>query len=344
MIIRVVGAGQIGMSHIKSLRKHKGVEAILVNDIDRAAQAEGIKEAKIARRDDPNTRADLTIIGTQAHQHWPVARHYLDRGEAIYVEKPLSLDIEESRQFAAAERAGSWICVGQNMRFMRGPQAIKLLGDIGLRILTLHKYRLRGPRDPHPLYGAAYYKTRGRFGYDGGVMAQQAQHLFDLACHLMGPAKSAWAIGAHLEHAIECEDTSAATLDFGGPMATLHGTTAAHGAPFDDKKSAEVTVMTVAARDGNASVHDWHLDKFDWWSFPQKPDAIIDGRSVSLRNIALAAIAGGAASPVPAASVMDGLLALHAAYRSMDSGKPEATGEAHDRLGRVPEMLFRRRT
>lgn len=338
MVVRVVGAGQIGASHILSLNRNERVGTILVNDLNGAAQQKGIAYSPKARRDDPQTRADLTIIGTQAHQHWPASRRYLERGEPLYIEKPLSLDLDEARQFAAAERTGSWICVGQNMRFFPGPLAIKLVGDIGLRILTLHKYRLRGPRDPDPLYGANYYKTRGRFGYDGGVMAQQAQHLFDLACHLMGPARSVHAIGAHLEHAIECEDTSSAILDFGGPMATLHGTTAAQGKPFEwnDKlqRSAEVTIMTVAARDGNACVHDLNLDAFDWWSFPQSVPDIIGSPVYQLRYRALEAVAHGLPAPVTAASVMDGLLALHAAYRSMDSGRPEAPGEAHNRLGR----------
>lgn len=333
LVIRVVGAGQIGAAHIRSFIPAPYVEKILVNDTDGAAVVKALVWGDKVRIDDPACKADLTIIGTQAHQHWPVARHYIDRGEPIYVEKPLSLDLDEARQFIAAEDTGAWICVGQNMRLMAAPVALHRLGNVGIRLLTLHKYRLRGARDPDPLYGAAYYKTRGRFDYDGGVMAQQAQHLFDLAVHLLGPAMSVYCAGRTFEHKIECEDTATATLDHGHCFSNLLGTTAAHGGVFGEHPTAENTFLTVAARDGNACVQGYQLDKANWWTFGKTFDEL-SGYAPSLKSLAISAIIEGWESPLPPSHVIHGLEALHAAYRSMDSGRPEVPGEAHPLLGR----------
>ena len=74
---------------------------------------------------------------------------------------------------------------------------------------------------------ATYYRSaawRGTWaGEGGGVLMNQAPHTLDLLCHLAGSPAKVWGWTRTLAHAIECEDTAQALLEYpNGAPGYLH--------------------------------------------------------------------------------------------------------------------------
>lgn len=315
MKIRVVGMSPwAGRGHARRASRRSDVDLVLVNDINPKAVAKMVGGKIVA---DDGSRCDFTFVATPTQTHWDVARRYIDRGEAVYVEKPLTLNISELDAFLAAEKAGAWICVGQNLRFSPGGMAAKT-ATVGSRPIALQIAKWRG-REP------SYYKNgKGGFAFDGGVLAQQAQHCIDLACWLFGtPPLLVSAFGTTLKHKIECEDTAAVLLNFGHGFAMVGGTTAGSLAMED-------TTLSLTTESGLVRSNGFVLDHVqDYCGAGDLPAPLPD-----LAHIALSAFQTGDRSPVTVASVENGVRALHAAYASMAAnGQPMPLTAQHPLLG-----------
>lgn len=160
------------------------------------------------------TRPDGAIICAPHPFHAPLAADCFAAGTHVLVEKPIAVEVAEAdAMIAAADAANRILAVNFQNRFRPIIERAKALIDDGalgplLRVLVLE-----------PWYRpAAYYRSatwRGTWqGEGGGVLLNQAIHTIDLLCYLTGMPTRVWGWTRTLRHAIECEDTAQALLEY----------------------------------------------------------------------------------------------------------------------------------
>jgi predicted dehydrogenase len=132
----------------------------------------------------------------------------------LLTEKPMAIQVADAdRMIAAADAAGKLLVVNFQMRFRpvveRARQFIAEgeLGDLMRAEASESWYRT-----------AEYYKQapwRGTWRGEGGaILMNQSPHTMDLLCHLAGQPVKVWGWTKTRLHAIECEDTAQAMLEF----------------------------------------------------------------------------------------------------------------------------------
>ncbi|MBA3943293.1 MAG: Gfo/Idh/MocA family oxidoreductase [Herpetosiphonaceae bacterium] len=159
-------------------------------------------------------RPDVVVITTPHPFHPALAIDAFAAGAHVLVEKPMAIDVAAADQMIdAAKQAQRLLAVNFQQRFRPDIERAKTLieaGAIGplVRVLCVE-----------PWYrSAAYYRSaawRGKWKTEGGgVLMNQAPHTLDLLCYLVGMPAKVWGWTRTLEHAIECEDTAQAMLEY----------------------------------------------------------------------------------------------------------------------------------
>jgi len=147
---------------------------------------------------------DFVVIATPDHQHWPCLKLALEAGKDVYIEKPLSHTLEQSKTMVDAVRKTDRIVqVGMQRRSMPFIiQAKRVIDEGQLGKISIAKARwnwhFRVPLDNSPLpgkldwdlfQGPAPHRAfepkrfrwwRGFWDYSGGNMTDQGTHLMDV--------------------------------------------------------------------------------------------------------------------------------------------------------------------
>ncbi|MPZ16490.1 MAG: gfo/Idh/MocA family oxidoreductase [Luteitalea sp.] len=118
--VAVVGVGALGRHHARILAALD--DAVLVAVVDsNAARAAEVAEAYGTRAFTDVaalTDVDAVTIATPTASHHDLARHFLDRGTSVLVEKPLARTLAEAEELVAvASRRGVPLAVGHTERF-----------------------------------------------------------------------------------------------------------------------------------------------------------------------------------------------------------------------------------
>jgi predicted dehydrogenase len=103
--VGVVGVGHIGKNHARLYAELNAADFAAVYDIDRAKAEEfGIPVAESL--DDFAERVDAASVATPTSTHFEVARHLLERGKHLLIEKPITDDPAHASELAelAAQR------------------------------------------------------------------------------------------------------------------------------------------------------------------------------------------------------------------------------------------------
>jgi myo-inositol 2-dehydrogenase/D-chiro-inositol 1-dehydrogenase len=180
MRIAQLGAGRIGSMHLDMLAELVDPESLIIADLDgaRAEAAASRTGATAMSVDEAVAAAEALVIAASSSAHPTLIRAGLERRIPIYCEKPLAVDLAETRRLVEEiEAAGIPFQLGFQRRFDAGYREARRLvasGELG----RLYVLRLAGhdPEPPHEAYIPA----------SGGIFNDFSVHDFDVTRWLTG--------------------------------------------------------------------------------------------------------------------------------------------------------------
>lgn len=187
--VAVVGAGAIGLDHIRSFQSHPSARVVALAETSpergrEAATQFGIPDLCTDYRDLLG-RSDIDIVSIALPNflHAPVGLDVLRAGKHLMIDKPMATNATEAAKvIALAKRRKLHLMVGQNMRFMPTAQTVKSLVEKGKLGDVYHAKAFWLRRSGIPKIGTWFTQKAlagGGCTYDIGV------HALDLALHLM---------------------------------------------------------------------------------------------------------------------------------------------------------------
>lgn len=119
--VGVIGVGYLGQHHARIFSELEGVELVGVsdNDIRRANEISGAYGYRAFERySDMVEQTDAVSIVTPTTTHYAIARECLGAGKDVFIEKPITENLEEARGLVAeAENRGLIMQVGHLERY-----------------------------------------------------------------------------------------------------------------------------------------------------------------------------------------------------------------------------------
>jgi UDP-N-acetylglucosamine 3-dehydrogenase len=170
MKLLLIGIGRWGANHLRVL--HSLPVELFVSELDgkrlESARKLGIPDSHLTTDYKQfAAQVDAVVIVTPAQTHFPLGREFLEAGKDVFIEKPLTLAPEESKQLAElADKNGRILQVGHIFRYDPATQWIREAlheGKFGrVNILRGHFGGFKRPRN------------------DSGVMFADGIHFVDL--------------------------------------------------------------------------------------------------------------------------------------------------------------------
>jgi UDP-N-acetylglucosamine 3-dehydrogenase len=155
--VGIVGAGSMGMNHLRVLRDFNedqirlvGVAETYEPNLKRATSRFHVRGYTDYRQMIEETRPDLVAVVVPTQLHFEIASYLLDRGINVLLEKPMTSTIEEALTLIQiAHSRGVKLAIGHVERF--NPAVIEVkrrvdMGELG-QVFHLHARRL-GPFPP----------------------------------------------------------------------------------------------------------------------------------------------------------------------------------------------------
>jgi predicted dehydrogenase len=154
--------------------------------------------------DDPEV--DLVFVATRHDSHAELAAAALRAGKAVWLEKPVGLDLEQVEEvIAAARETGGFLTVGYNRRFSPHSRAVRAAFEGRQGPLAIH-YAVAAGQPP-----AGSWISDPDVG--GGRVVGEVCHFVDLCSFLVG-APPASVFARALGQDAERDDSVVATLGF----------------------------------------------------------------------------------------------------------------------------------
>jgi predicted dehydrogenase len=206
----LIGTGNRG-GGLNQLFQKAGAECVALCDVyppylekERKLSPAGVKT--FAHHEDLMAMpgVDTVVVAVPDHQHWPMLKDALAAKKDVYLEKPLSLNLQQSGEMIAAVRKTDRIVqIGMQRRSMTFiHQAKQLIDDGALGRISMVKAmwnwhftewlgnsplegqldwkRFLGPAPDRPLEPMRFRWWRGFWDYSGGNMTDQGTHLMDV--------------------------------------------------------------------------------------------------------------------------------------------------------------------
>src|SRR5919199_1614534 len=175
MRVGLLGVGRLGADHAKTLRGIPEIDEIRIYDAD-ASRAKAVSSEVRGRAVDSVDAAfrdvDALVIVTPTDTHAALIEKAMDAGLPTFCEKPIAIDLEETRRVVErVRRVDGRVQIGFQRRFDAGYAAAKR--EIGEgRLGTVYSFTMTScDRLPPP---DAYVKT------SGGQFKDQMIHDFDI--------------------------------------------------------------------------------------------------------------------------------------------------------------------
>lgn len=255
----IIGGGaSIARTHLEALKQLPGALVVGLCDVDAVRGAAAAELAGCPFFPDHHTMLaallpDVAIVCTPHTSHPGLAIDALASGAHVLVEKPLAVQVSDAdAMIEAADRAERLLAVNFQQRFRPAIEYMRAFIEAGsLGPLLSVQYVESWYRT------AAYYRGsawRGTWRGEGGaVLLNQAPHPLDLLCHVCGLPQTVWGMTRTVRHAIECEDTAVAMLEWAGDATgTLRiSTVEAGGSRFEivgERAALELAGNTLTVR------------------------------------------------------------------------------------------------
>jgi predicted dehydrogenase len=154
----VVGLGPRGLQWGREVRGHPAFELVAGVDVDPGARSTAERELGVPMADlEPALSLDgveAVIVATPPEHHEEPCRAALERGLAVLVEKPFTLDLASAVELVElAEAREAPLLVAQTFRYLRAHRAARAViraGRLGtVRQVTYRHYRIERPRFRH---------------------------------------------------------------------------------------------------------------------------------------------------------------------------------------------------
>ena len=216
--VGLIGAGKMGISHYAILGAHPRVTVAAVCDsISYVTSAlrkhTGIETFKDFRRMIEAASLDAVVVATPTSSHHEAATMALQRGLAVFVEKPLCLDPAQSTALSGlARQKGKANQVGYHNRFIGTFQETRRLvraGAIG------DVYHVAGTAFGQVVIRAKTGMTwRSSKSEGGGCLHDYASHVVDLMNFVVGPPREVVAAELRRIYSRDVEDAVYATFRY----------------------------------------------------------------------------------------------------------------------------------
>jgi UDP-2-acetamido-3-amino-2,3-dideoxy-glucuronate N-acetyltransferase len=319
MSVAVIGCGYWGKNLVRNF-KELGALAAICDMSEVAAKAMSAAHGVPARGladllSDPTIKG--VAIATPAETHYAIAKAAMEAGKAVFVEKPLALDLAEAEALAEqAERLGSVLMVGHLLQYHPAFLAIKDIvrkGDLG-RVQYVYSNRL----------------NLGKVRREENILWSFAPHDISMILSLMGgEPESVLCSGAAFLHNV-IADVTTTHMDFPGGAQAHIFVSWLH--PFKEQKLVVVGEKGMAVFDdgepwtGKLKLYPHHIDWIDGRPQPVKADPVPvkldEAEPLKLEcSHFLERIAKGDPARTDGAEGVRVLKVLHAADRSLKEGR-----------------------
>lgn len=266
--VGIIGLGTVGTRFVDQFTAHPDFTVAATWDASAEARARTVPHAPVV--DDPAAviaASDLVYIAVPPAAHAEYVRATLAAGRAVFCEKPLGIDVAESRAIVAEVEA-SGVPAAVNFVFGSAPAAVELVrlaagGDLGdLRQVELDLHFSQWPRAWQAT--ATWLAGRG----EGGWIREVASHFVFLAGRAVGVPTLGTAIVQRPTPDL-AEDLTLAHLRLGAgdtPMA-IAGSSGGAG--------PDVIEFRVRGASAAARIVDWYrleISNGDGWAPVTLPD------------------------------------------------------------------------
>lgn len=269
-----IGAGRIAEMHFQSV---EGIpdhfELVAVCDVkpERAQKAAARFQSKAYtdyRAMLDAVDADLVVVSTPNHLHYPMGMDVARSGRHLLMEKPITLTLEDNDALIDAfESTGKKLFAVKQVRYNPPIQVLKDAVDSGRlgRLLT-GSLVMRWTRPQE------YFDTdewRGKVDLDGGGLINQGIHYVDILQWLFGPVASVFGKIDTVGHDIEIEDVAHAIISFkNGAYVNVEFTTCTY------PKNLECSIA-VLGTDGTVKLGGTAVNEIELWEVKNYPKPVV---------------------------------------------------------------------
>ena len=232
--VAVIGLGVIGRRMLTNMPRQGRLEIVGGWDLSERARAAAAKEfpwlsvAESAEQLIAATETDLVYIGVPPRAHGHYAHMAVDAGKALYCEKPLGIDLDESREIVEMVEASKLPqAVNLSLAGARGTASMREALDLGaVGDVVGVDIRLHFGAWPRGWQASASWLA-GRD--EGGFVREVATHFVYLAETLLGPGSVVSTSVAYPKDGTGAETHALARLECGGIPVTLAGSVGGAG-------------------------------------------------------------------------------------------------------------------
>ena len=268
--VAIIGVGGMGGGHLRALRRQSeetgDVQVVAACDIYQRRKERARELGKLGERDVGHdyrellerSDVDAVFIATPDHWHAQMAVDAMAAGKDVYLQKPMTLTLEEAREVAqAAGKYGRILQVGsQHLSDLRHRQAREwieqgeigellwaqatasrnsLYGEWNYRIeedasaANLDWNRWLGSAPRRPFSAERYFRWRKYWDYSGGIATDLFYHLLGPLLHDMGPhfpTRVTGCGGIYVQKDREVPDTCAILVEYPNFYINLSGSMA----------------------------------------------------------------------------------------------------------------------
>jgi scyllo-inositol 2-dehydrogenase (NADP+) len=333
--IGIIGFGRIGAEHAGWLNSCENAKVVAVADATPARQAMAIDRGlKVYPTIDAMLRephVEAVLVATPTAMHFEHVTTALSAGRHVLVEKPMALDLEQSRKLVEdAERRGLILSVFHNRRWDLDYLTLKHALDTGTFGKIINVESRLGQWESCVGPAAKEYRPnwRNEAPYGGGGLYDWGSHFVDQIWRLLWPARPV-RVFAQLRGNVwssDCDDLARLLIDFDSGSVGL----------------VEINTTTTCAlsrwhidgtRGSASSPHSPDFDTRMWAAFEYVPPPDIEGGApqalpITARGLTESqiwehfalAMRGNGIPAVNARSVLPTMALMDAARESSKSG------------------------